>query len=467
MNKSLLGGLIPGAVAVVCAALLLFWVGRGPDEQLQARVPGLDRPADVAQVLPTGPLIPTLQTYSGRAADLPGAWPRFRSQRFDGICDDGVPLARSWPPAGPKELWSIELGEGYAAAAVLSGRVYVMDYDRPAQADALRCFSLAGGKEIWRVSYPVVVKRNHGMSRTIPAVTEKYCVALGPKCHVVCVDSAGGEPLWPQVVDLVGQYGATVPLWYAGQCPLIENDLAILAPGGDALLIALRCETGELVWQSPNPRNWAMTHASIMPMEFAGRRMYVYFGKGGVAGISAEDGALLWDTTAWKIASATCPSPVILPEGKIFCSGGYNAGAVMLQLKQSGGKIVAEKLFRLKPKQFGSTQQTPIFYDGYLYGVREHDEQLVCLDLEGNQLWASGPQNKFGGGPYLVADGLIYVMDDAGVLTLAEATPSGYKQLTRARVLDGHDSWGPMAMAAGRLIVRNLTTMVCLDVAKK
>ena len=42
-------------------------------------------------------------------------------------------------------LWSIELGEGHAGAAVRDGRVYVLDYDRQAEADVLRCLSLADG----------------------------------------------------------------------------------------------------------------------------------------------------------------------------------------------------------------------------------------------------------------------------------------------------------------------------------
>ena len=303
------------------------------------------------------------------------------------------------------------------------------------------------------------------MSRTVPAVTDKYVVALGPKCHVSCLDPATGKVYW--LIDLVRQFGATVPPWYAGQCPLIDGDRAILAPGGDALLVALDCQTGQVVWKSPNPRGWTMTHSSIMPMEFAGKRMFVYCGKGGVAGVSADDGSILWDTTDWKISIATVPSPVILPEGRIFLSGGYNSGAMMLQLERDDGKIVAKTLYKLGPAVFGSTQHTPIFYDGHLYGVREKDKQLVCLDLDGRVVWSSGSQHRFGLGPYLIADGLIYVLNDEGRLTLAEATPEGYKQLAQAQVLAGHDSWGPMAMAAGRLIVRDLTQMVCLDVTEK
>ena len=210
-----------------------------------------------------------------------------------------------------------------------------------------------------------------------------------------------------------------------------------------------------------------MTHVSIVPMEFAGRRMYVYCGKGGVAGVDAQDGKILWETTDWKVDMATCPSPVIVPGGRIFCSGGYNSGAVMLQLKEAGGKIAAQTLYRLNAKQFGSEQQTPVLFDGRLYGVRQRDRQLVCLDLDGKELWNSG-RDKFGSAPYMMADGLIYAMDDNGQLTMAEATPDAYRPLARAQVIeDGHDSWGPLAMAAGRLIVRDMTRMVCLDVAKK
>ena len=42
-----------------------------------------------------------------------------------------------------------------------------------------------------------------------------------------------------------------------------------------------------------------------------------------------------------------------------------------------------------------------------------------------------------------------------------------FRLLDQARVLDGHECWGPPALVAGRLLVRDLTTLVCLDVAAK
>ncbi|MBN1590934.1 MAG: PQQ-like beta-propeller repeat protein [Pirellulales bacterium] len=465
MRLTPLAVLIPACFLILSSMALLCWLTMIDVDDLQARLPnsGLSRTTAVAE---TRPLIGTFVAGPGRPAELPGAWPQFRGEHSDGIAHDTVPLARSWPSGTPVVLWSIELGEGYAGAAVRDGRVYVLDYDEKKKADALRCLSLADGQEIWRYSYPVAVKRNHGMSRTIPAVSDKYVVALGPKCHIMCLDAKTGECYW--LKDLVREFGATVPLWYAGQCPLIDGERAIFAPGGDALMIALDCRSGKLVWQSPNPSGWKMTHSSIMPMEFAGQKMFVYCGKGGMAGVSAEDGTRLWDTTAWGQIQITCPSPTILTEGRLFCAAGYESGSVMLQLEEKDGRITAHERFRLGPRQFGSTQQTPIFHEDYLYGVRDRErhENLVCLDLDGNEIWNSGPDATFGLGPYLVADGLLFVLDDSGLLTLAEATPSGYKPLAQAQVLEGHDAWAPMALVAGRLLLRDFTRMVCLDVAE-
>ncbi|MGA2618028.1 MAG: PQQ-binding-like beta-propeller repeat protein [Thermoguttaceae bacterium] len=559
--KFLLGFLIPAAMAVAGIVLLVTWAGTGPAYAVRARLPGQDGVPPPAAVRPPQrpqPGEPVCEPHPApiRPSKITAAWPWFRGPDGDAISKETIRLARRWPASGPPRLWTVPLGEGFAAAAIEGGCVYVLDHvhdspidllrgladedrsrladalapispgdvgklrglvrsllehapqaaaeasaqDWPAKyaaleqdlaallldrrddllralrqntlddidrsADTMRCLSLDTGGEIWRNGYPVVIPSHHGMSRTVPAVIGNRVVSLGPMCHVACWDTATGKALW--LLDLVLDYGATVPPWYAGQCPLIDvkTDRLILAPGGKALVMAVDYRTGKVLWQSPNPRGWTMTHVSVVPAELAGRRMYVYCGKGGVAGIAADTGELLWDTTEWQIGTATCPSPVVVGPGRIFFSGGYNVGSLMLQLQQEAGRIVPETLFRLTAKQFGSEQQTPIFWRGNLYGVRQKDQQLVCLDLEGRELWNSG-REKFGSAPYLIADGLIYVLDDNGVLTMAEAAAAGYHRLARAEVLDGGvTSWGPMALAGGRLIVRDLTRMICLDVAE-
>jgi hypothetical protein len=49
-------------------------------------------------------------------------------------------------------------------------------------------------------------------------------------------------------------------------------------------------------------------------------------------------------------------------------------------------------------------------------------------------------------------------------LTLAEASTNAFKKLAQFKVLEGPEAWGPMALADGRLILRDLKQMICLDV---
>jgi len=456
--------LLPASAATAGAVFLAFLLLQGPDKALSLRVPGTDRPAGVTPVVEVGgPQKGHLEQGPGKPSNLPGSWPRFRGANFDNISRETVPLARTWPAEGPPVLWRIDVGEGYAAAAVHRGRVYMIDYDRGAQADVIRCMSLADGRDIWRYAYPVKVKRNHGMSRTIPSVTDKIVVTLGPKCHVTCLDANTGALKWS--IDLVRQWGAKVPLWYAGQCPLIDGPKVVLAPGGKALLIAVDAETGKLLWQTPNPHNWRMTHSSIMPMEFNGKRTYVYCASGGVVGVDAENGTVLWETTAWKISIATVPSPVPISKNRIFFTGGYNAGSLMVRLEAQGKSVRVRELFRLKPEQFACIQQTPVYYQDHIFGVR-YDGRFACINTEGKTVWESPRGRRFGLGPFMFAGGLVFLLDDHGRLTLAEASTTAWRPLAEAEILPGgKDSWGPLAIAGGLLIARDMTRMICLKVS--
>lgn len=451
-----------GAFAI---AALAFWFFRGLNKTVNLRIPGTDNAPGSEFGGGTNPVYAgKLISSEGRPAELPGGWWQFRGAGGDGISSERVPLLRTWQAGEPRQLWAIDVGEGYAGAAVRNGRVYLMDYDRENKQDALRCLSLADGTELWRYVYRVSVKRNHGMSRTVPCVTEKVVVAMGPKCHVTCVDALKGELRWG--MDLVRDYGTTVPQWYAGQCPLVENGTVILAPGGKkALLLAGDADTGKVLWQTPNPRGWKMTHSSIAPMTLAGERMYVYCADRGVVGVSASDGKLLWETTDWKISIATVPSPLVIGDGRIFFSGGYGVGSLMLQLKKEGEKFVAQTLFRLPPETFGATQHTPILYENHIYGVRP-DGKFVCLTLEGKALWTSdGP--PFGLGPFMLAGDSFFAVNDTGLLRLIAATPEKYTLYAQAQVLNGRESWGTLALAGGRLLARDFTRLVCLDVARR
>jgi outer membrane protein assembly factor BamB len=451
---------------------LTWWLFNNPVKDFAESVPGMDnRPPGFTGQIQAVDIGAYFASFDGISSEIQESWPRFRGVDFDNISKENIRLADSWDDEGPDILWSIDLGEGHAGPVVSAGRVYLLDHDEVERADVLRCFSLDDGTEIWRRGYELYVKRNHGMSRTVPAATDKYVVTIGPKCHVMCVDAVSGDFKWG--IDLEREYGAEVPLWYTGQCPLIDDSLVIIAVGGRSLIIAVDCETGEIIWETPNPNNWKMSHSSVMPFFIHGKKMYVYSAIGGILGISAEGedaGQVLFESKLWN-HNVIAPSPVYLGDGKIFLTAGYGAGSLMLRIKAENGAFSAESLQTLKPEEgLASEQQTPVFYKGHLFSILPKDagplrNQFICCHPDdcSQIVWSSGKTNRFGLGPYIVADDKFFILSDDGVLTVLKASPKEYNPLAQAKILDGVDAWGPLALVNGRLLARDSRRMVCVD----
>jgi outer membrane protein assembly factor BamB len=202
--------------------------------------------------------------------------------------------------------------------------------------------------------------------------------------------------------------------------------------------------------------------------------MYVYSAIGGLAGIAADGpdaGKILWQTPAWN-HSVVAPSPVCMPDGKIFMTAGYGAGGMLLQLKENSGKFTVEVLQEYLPR-FGlaSEQQTPVFWEGHLFGILPKDagslrNQFVCVNPSDCKkfVWSSGSVARFGLGPYFIADNKFFILDDEGTLTIIRPNTSKYLALDQVKVIkDGADAWAPLAIANGYLILRDSKTMVCIN----
>jgi outer membrane protein assembly factor BamB len=476
--------LIIGIVVTVFTIVLLWWLLNDHYNEVTERVPGMDNRPKMEPRSDTVIIGQNFDTLAEMDEIIAGDWPRFRGVDFDNISKDTTPLAETWDTAGPAVIWRNTLGEGYAGPAVHNGRVYLLDYNERKKADMLRCFSLKSGKELWRRWYYVDLKRNHGYSRTIPSVTDKYLVTIGPRSHVMCLDPLNGNLLW--TIDLEKEYeipgkekGIITPDFYTGQCPLIDKDIAVFAPGGKALMIGVNCATGKVIWKTPNPDTLRMSHGSIMPMVIHGKRMYVYNAIGGVCGISAEGddiGKLMWMTTEWSPAT-TAASPLFLGNNEIAVFGSYGAGGAKIIINAEGS--VYSAIVREQHKAtngLSSDQQTPIIIGDYIWCMMPENagslkKQLVSYNKSDllKPVWSSGKENRFGRGlgPYIVSGDKMYLLDDSGKLYLFGMQKSSVTLLASHKILNGIEAWGPMAIAGNYLIMRDARNLLCLNIGKK
>src|ERR1019366_5024413 len=345
---------------------------------------------------------------AGVAALLPAAqgsdWTQFRGPDRNGISKEPG-LLRKWPAGGPKVRWSVPVTQGYAAAAIVGGRVYHHDYDEAKSEWCVNCRSLADGKLIWQFREAREIRPNHAITRTIPAVDSRFVCSLDPKAVLHCLDVKTSKQIWRK--SLVTEYKATIPSWYNGQNPLQEADRLIVA------------KDGKLLWEFPR-----------------------------------------------KFNVAVAPSPIAVDDERVFMTASYDAGSVMVRVRRTGEAFKAEAVFDMKNNEWNSEVHTPIVYQGHLFAVGKKKRGLfTCLSLDGNPVWTSEGKASFGLGSFLMADDLFFVLDgDTGKLRLIEATTKGYNELAGAQVLAGQEVWGPMALSDGKLVLRDLTKMVCLDV---
>ncbi len=392
-------------------------------------------------------------------------WPQFRGPSRDNISKE-TGLLRQWPATGPKVLWTVPVAQGYAGAAIVAGRVYHNDYDEAKNEWQVKARNLADGKLIWQFSEPRVIRPNHAITRTVPAVDAKYVFTLDPKLGLHCLDIKTGKQLWGK--NLVDAYGATIPPWYNGQNLLMEADRIILATGGNAILVALDKATGKEIWRTPNPNKLAMSHASVMPATIGGVKQYLYGTLNGPLGVSAKDGKLLWEYSR-KFNVAVAPSPLAVDAQRVFMTASYDAGSVMVRVQPAGANFNVTPAFDMKMNEWNSEVHTPIVYQGHMFAVGKKKRGLfTCLNFDGKEVWTSEGKASYDLGSYLLADGMIFALEGAtGVLHLLEASTTGYKELAKAPVLKGPEVWAPIALSDGKLVIRDLAKMICLDVRGK
>jgi outer membrane protein assembly factor BamB len=378
-------------------------------------------------------------------------------------------LATSWPAGGPKELWSFPLGEGFAGPAVRDGEVYILDRVNSAQ-DILRCLSLATGEELWKFTNDAPGEVSFNGSRTTPAVSENHIYAVGLMGDFYCLDRKTHQLVWHKKFE--DEFSSAAPgHWGVAQSPSLYKNMVIVAPQGeDAFLAAYDQMTGNLLWKTAGFGGLGYSTPVVTTLDGVDQAVMVAGTSGGdsmVAGVSVEDGSILWTYKDWG-CDIPIPYPVTLPDNRLFITGGYGAGSAMIQVTNTGGQFAIKELF--KTDVTGSQIHQPLFYENHLYinsnGNRRSDGML-CLNLDGEMLWRTKDTKglpRFDKGNLLMAEGLIVILEGKrGSLHLVDASHDGYSELASAEIFEGKQMWAPMALSQGKLVLRSQSEMKCLD----
>ncbi len=424
-------------------------------------------------------------------------WPQFGGPNGAKVAMDGH-LARSWPEAGPKKLWQMPVGLGFAAPAVRDGKVYLLDRVAT-NSDALRCLDFATGQEEWSLSYDAPGEFSYPGSRSTPAVDDQVVATIGSFGQVQCVDKATHQRLWMRSVLASGSK-VKPPRWGVAQSPLLYKDLVIVAPlNSEASLAAFDKLTGKPVWKAkPLDSSINSSYTSPLLVNVQGVDQIVMLGqvedkndRANLFGVNPADGTILWTFSDWGCCIGIT-QPLYCGDGLFFLTGGYNANSALVQVSKQDGAYAVKLIFNgigelgytapkkalasdapPKPGEACSSHlHMPVFFRGCIYAngnsLQNAANGLVCLGLDGLPKWKTGKSVAVEIGDLIVADDLLVSLSGDGVLRLAEASPAAYKQLAQARVLEQKKQvWCPLVCVDGRLLVRDDTILKCLDLREQ
>ena len=383
---------------------------------------------------------------AGTAQSPAAGWPQWGGPNRDfKVASRG--LAPTWPSAGPREVWSRELGDGYSAIAESGGTLFTMY--RPAKGivrtivDTVRGLSspeivvaldAGSGKTLWEHAYdaPEIAGMNleYGPGPTPHrSSVDELVYAVGATGKLHALDKNTGRVAWMQ--DLYKGLGGKVMMRGYSCSPIAYGETVIVTVGGPGqAVMAFDRRTGRVAWKnddfSPGP-------SSPLLINVDGQDQLVVFHADGIAGVDPKGGPLLWSHSHQTQYGLNITMPVWGEGNLLFLSSAYTGGSRLLRLAQSGGQTtVSEQWFTPKMRVH---MGTAIRLGDQVYGSSGDfgPAFFTALDIRtGNVAWQ---ERGFARANLVHADGKLILLDEDGTLALTSITPTGLDVNAKATVL--------------------------------
>lgn len=426
-------------------------------------------------------------------------WPQWMGPRRDGVWREAG-LVAAIPAAGLPVTWRVPVKGGYAGPAVADGRVYLLDYDRPAGdvanspndrtelvgRERVLCLDAVTGKLLWTHEYdcPYAISYASG-PRCTPTVSGGKVYTLGAEGNLACLEAETGRVLWAK--DFKRDYQAPTPIWGFCGHPLVEDDLLICLVGGPgSVAVAFDKETGQERWRALTASESGYCPPTII--EQGGTRQLMIWDADKLNALEPATGRVLWSQPLKPMYGMSIMAPQVAdtPAGRVLFASGIGGVGALFRLAADGS--APGLLWQVEQKTGVScANSTPFIAGDTLYGCDCQTGMLTAVDLTtGVRRWETlepttgGERRSKHGTAFLVreappGDGTrTWIFSETGDLILAQLTPEKYEELGRMKLLEPTNEcfgrevvWSHPAFAGRSIFARNDRELVCVSAAAR
>jgi outer membrane protein assembly factor BamB len=423
-------------------------------------------------------------------------WPQWLGPQRDGVWRERG-IVRRFATNGLPVLWRAPIHGGYSGPAVVGNRLFVLDREAGTMPERKKgdtslpqvpgnervlCIDATSGKTVWGHAYdcPYRVAYPSG-PRATPTVADGRVYTLGAMGDLFCLRADSGEVVWSRNFLRDFHLGEP-PLWGWAGHPLLDGERLICLVGGEgSAVVAFHKDTGKEIWRGLTAVEIGYAPPVIYTVQ--GKRQLIVWHPDAVSGLEPETGKVLWSQPYPVGGKPQRPEVTIaLPrlEGdRLFLTCFYQ-GSLLLQLAADGPKVVWNRRSSSKSVMndgLHTVLGTPVFRDGFIYGVCGFGE-LRCLDAKtGERRWetyaATGGQKGFFANAFIVEhEDRVFLWNDQGELILAKLRPEGFTEISRAKLLEPLENtrgrtvlWCHPAFANRSAYVHNGKELICVSLA--
>ena len=425
-------------------------------------------------------------------------WPHFLGPHADtSVREPG--LRTEFPDSGLPLLWERAAGGGYSGPAVVDGRVFLIDrlaepyrqgkvegnpnFIRAAipGRERVRSLDAETGEPLWEHNYacPYSTVSLYAIGpRCTPTVNDGRVYTLGAEGNLFCLNAKTGHVLWSR--DFKKDYALKIAEWGCAAHPLVHGDQLICIVGGDgSTVVSFDKVSGKERWRalsSSKPGYCPPVVARIHGQE----QLLVWHGDG-LAALNPGDGTQRWFVKVKPSFGMAIGAPRVHDD--LVHVMGYKgvSAAIRVAPDTRSAKLVWGRDLRLGVA--GVLNTAHLDANGHLYSAGGRG-RFQCVDIRtGERLWETPVPlqdrlgRRTGAWPSAFSfphppSGRTFLYNDHGELITAELSPGGYKEISRAKLIDPtHEVggrllvWSAPAFANKKLYLRNDRVIRCFDLS--
>jgi outer membrane protein assembly factor BamB len=313
----------------------------------------------------------------------------------------------------------------------------------------LTALSRTSGSRAWQFELPAEapfppVHEKHNLASPSPVTDGSRVYAWFATGQIAAVDLKG-QLVWKK--HLGAEYGPFEINWGHGSSPVVYKDQLVLLCYHEraSYLLALDARTGSVRWKADAP-NGVTSYSTPLVVESGGRAEIIVNSSVGVSGHDFSTGKQLWHLE--EANRFPIPMP-LFHDGLIYTSRGYRSSPFMAIRPGGQGNIAASHV-AWRISSGAPYISSLVHYDGLIYMVGDVGVLTVADAKTGERVH----QDRIGGvytASPVAGDGKIYLVSEDGE-TIVIAAGRSPKVIARNR-LDARQLASP-AIAGGRLFIR-------------